>query len=82
LSFSGAAAHDILELAIYVLGDQFGILVKYPTQETAIDGPTRVFSLPVSPLPYHYHEEKPYTSPRPCVCNGVKRPLYLAFRQR
>ncbi len=43
---SGAAGTlEILELAVYVVGDSFGIFVKYPTPKIKIDGPIRTFSL-------------------------------------
>ena len=35
----------ILDLAVYIIGDGFGMLVKYPMPRTAIDGPIKVFSL-------------------------------------
>lgn len=46
--FSGSAGYDVMELAVYVLGDAFGIFVKYPKSHIAIDGPIKVFSLYVS----------------------------------
>ena len=35
----------ILDLAVYIVGDGFGMLVKYPMPQTKIDAPIRVFSL-------------------------------------
>ena len=46
----GARTSDILELAVYVVGDSFGIFVKYPTPRIKIDGPIRTFSLYVQPI--------------------------------
>jgi len=37
--------HGILDLAVYVVGDGFGMLVKYPMPQTKIDAPIQVFSL-------------------------------------
>jgi len=37
--------HGILDLAVDVVGDGFGMLVKYPMPQTKIDAPIQVFSL-------------------------------------
>lgn len=41
----GVRTFNVLELAIYVVGDSFGIFVQYPTPKIKIDGPIRTFSL-------------------------------------
>ena len=43
----GVRTFNVLELAIYVVGDSFGIFVQYPTPKIKIDGPIRTFSLHV-----------------------------------
>lgn len=48
IPLTGASAHGIYELAVYTVGDAFGIFVKYPKPYTSIDGPIKVFSLHVS----------------------------------
>jgi len=47
---SGSAGYDILELAVYLLGDSFAIFTKYPKSHIATNGPIQVFSFPVSTL--------------------------------
>lgn len=46
-----ANTFGIYRFAIYLAGDGYGMLVKYPKARTAIDGPIEVFSLYVS----HYN---------------------------
>lgn len=38
---------DIMDMAIYINGDSFGMVTKYPMPREATDGPIRVFSLNV-----------------------------------
>lgn len=42
---TGFVAYDIIEMAVYILGDSVGLFVKYPMPKTPIDAPIRVFSL-------------------------------------
>lgn len=42
--FSAFVAHDILDLAIYVISDGFGILVPYPILRTSGYGYIMIFS--------------------------------------
>jgi len=44
---TGMAARDIVELAVYILGDSTAMFIKYPKPTTAKDGPIHVFSLNV-----------------------------------
>jgi len=42
--FTGYNDRDSMELAAYLLGDDFGILGKYPTRKTSIYGIVMIFS--------------------------------------
>ena len=44
---TGFLAYDVSEFAVYLLGDSYGIIVRYPMTTTANDGPIHVFSLNV-----------------------------------
>lgn len=46
-AFSGVAANDVVELAVYITQDGYGILTKYPESRIATDGPIKTFSLNV-----------------------------------
>ena len=37
--------YRIIDLAVYIVGDSFGMLVKYPLPQTPTDAPIHVFSL-------------------------------------
>ena len=50
IPLAGTAGYDILELAVYVLGDAYAIFTKYPKPHTATEGPIRVFSVNVMNL--------------------------------
>lgn len=45
IPLTGTSGYDIYELAVYIVGDAFGIFAKYPKPHTSIDGPIKVFSL-------------------------------------
>jgi len=46
--YIGTNGRDVMELAVYITGDGFSILEKYPAPERAINGIFQVFSLKVS----------------------------------
>ena len=43
--FTGYYSRVVVELAAYIVGDAFGIFVKYPNPKIALDGPIKTFSL-------------------------------------
>jgi len=43
--FTGYYSRAVVELAAYIVGDAFGIFVKYPQPKIALDGPIKTFSL-------------------------------------
>ncbi len=43
-AFVGVADHDILELSVYLTGDGFGVLGKYPLPKISIYGIAKTFS--------------------------------------
>jgi len=45
--YSGAFTSEVVQLAVYIGGDAFGIFVKYPVPKIAIHGPITTFSLNV-----------------------------------
>lgn len=45
--YTATLKRPYMELAVYVLGDDFSILTKYPTPETSIYGIFMTFSLNV-----------------------------------
>ena len=45
--FTGYTGYDIMELAVNVLGDGYGIFIKYPEPETQIIGPIMTLSFHV-----------------------------------
>ncbi len=46
--FTGSSDYGTMELAAYLLGDEFGILGKYPTPKSSIYGIFEMFSIKVS----------------------------------
>ena len=46
--YTGSNGRDVMELAVYITGDGFNILEKYPVPERSINGIFQVFSLQVS----------------------------------
>jgi len=46
--FAGYNSHAVVELAAYIVGDAFGLYVKYPKPIMALDGPINTFSLYVT----------------------------------
>ena len=46
-AFSGAFGFDIMDLAVYVLSDSYGILVQYPVPKTQDYSHIMTFSLNV-----------------------------------
>ena len=42
--FTGYYSRAVVELAAYIVGDAFGIFVKYPQPKIALDGPIKTFS--------------------------------------
>ena len=45
--YSGTFSSEVVQLAVYIGGDAYGIFVKYPVPKNAIDGPIKIFSLNV-----------------------------------
>ena len=52
--YSGAFSSEVVQLAVYIGGDAFGIFVKYPVPKIAIDGPITTFSLNVTHKTLNY----------------------------
>jgi len=46
-AFSGASGFDIMDLAVHVLSDSYGILVQYPVPQTSDYSHIMTFSLNV-----------------------------------
>lgn len=54
--FTGYTGYDAMELAVNILGDGYGIFIKYPEPKIQINGPIRTLSINVTDrcLTCHY----------------------------
>ena len=43
--FTGFVGYNIMELAVYGLGDSYGLFTRYPMPQTATAGPIKIFSI-------------------------------------
>lgn len=53
-AYTGSNGRDAMELAVYITGDGYNILEKYPAPERALNGIFQVFSLKVSKATFQF----------------------------